>query len=295
MCYDTLCLSGGGINGLDMMGSLKYLDDNNIIKINKIKKFIGTSVGTLINILLLIGYNINTIIKIVYKLDLDKIQMEFDLDNLIDNFGIDNGSKIISIIQTLIFNKLGIYDLTFKELYNKTNKKFNIIVVNFTKKQEELLSYENTPDMSIILGIRMSMSIPFIFFPVKYKNNLYIDGGLLNNFGFNYCDKDKTIGICVDVEDISNPKNLLEYLKSLMNLFMKSVTTNNKNHPNIIKIKLKHNFGTFSINKEAKYNLIKNGYSKTKKIVNKSLNFYASKFVNNIIDSAIKEYLNIDI
>lgn len=293
MCYDTLCLSGGGINGLDIIGSLKYLDDNNIIKINKINNFIGTSVGCIVNILLIIGYSINMIIKIIYKLDFQKIKIEFDIDNFFENFGIDNGSRIISIIQTLIFNKLGVYDLTFKELYNRTNKKLNIIVVNFSKQKEELLSIENNPDMSVILALRMSISIPFVFFPVKFNKDLYIDGGLLNNFGMNYCEMDKTIGICIDTVNNSNPENIVDFLKSIMSLYHKAVTTNNKVHENIICIENNSEYLSFDIDKEMKYKLIKNGYKKTKLKVKNKINFYASKFINNIIDSSIKKYLSL--
>ena len=92
MCYDTICLSGGGINGLNMLGSLKYLNDNNIIQKKKLNTFIGTSVGSLINLLLVLNYKINTIIKIVYKLDFNKIELDFDLDNFLENYGIDNAS-----------------------------------------------------------------------------------------------------------------------------------------------------------------------------------------------------------
>ena len=174
MPYNTLCLSGGGVYGLSIIGSLKYLCDKNILKLYSINKFIGTSIGSIICFLLVINYDINTIIKIIYKLNLDKIKINFDLSNLIENFGIDNGCKIISIIQTLIFNKLELYDITFKQLYEKTKKDLNIIALNYTKKKEALLSYKTTPDMSVILAIRMSSSIPFIFRPVKYKNYLYI-------------------------------------------------------------------------------------------------------------------------
>ena len=56
-----------------MLGSLKYLNDHYIIKIKNINTFIGTSVGSLINLLLFLSYNINSIIKIVFKLDLLKL------------------------------------------------------------------------------------------------------------------------------------------------------------------------------------------------------------------------------
>ena len=43
-----------------------------------------------------------------------------------------------------------------------------------------------------------------------------------------------------------------------------------------------------------KYKLIKNGYKKTKLLTSNNINFYASKFVNNLIDDCIKIALNID-
>jgi predicted acylesterase/phospholipase RssA len=287
MCYDTLCLSGGGINGLDIIGSLKYLNDNKIIKINNIKIFIGTSVGSLICILLVIGYKINFIIKIVYKLDFNKIKVDFDLDNLIENYGIDNGSRIISVIQTLLFNKINLYDLSFKDLYKRTGKNLKIIVVNLTKKKEELLSYETTPHMSIILAIRMSISIPLVFYPVKYNNNLYIDGGLLNNFGFNYCNPKKSIGICIDIKIDKNPDNLFDYIKDIMLILQKAVSHLNNINENMIIIESKSIFSSFYLDKEMKYKLIKNGYKKTKNITNNNINFFASKFINNLIDDCI--------
>jgi NTE family protein len=295
MCYDTICLSGGGINGLDIIGSLKYLNDNNVIKIKNIKTFIGTSVGSLICILLLIGYKIDFIIKIVYKLDFNKIKVDFDLDNFIENFGIDNGSRIISVIQTLIFNKINLYDLTFKNLYEKTGKDLKIIVVNYTKKKEELLSFGTTPDMSVILAIRMSISIPLVFYPVKYNGNLYIDGGLLNNFGFNYCNPKKSIGICIDVKIDKNPENILDYMKDLLLIIQKAVShINNNIYENMIIVESKSIFGSFYLDKNTKYKLIKNGYKKTKLLTSNNINFYASKFVNNLIDDCIKIALNID-
>ena len=290
MCYDTLCLSGGGVAGLDIIGSLKYLVDNNIIKLNDIKTFIGTSVGTLINIVLIIGYKINTIIKILYKLDFSKISVDFDIDNFFDNYGIDNGSKIISMIQTLLFNKLGVYDITFKELYKRTNKILKILVVNYSKKREEVLSYENNPDMSIILALRMSMSIPLIFYPVKYKNNFYIDGGMLNNFPFNHCNTKKTIGICIDSTINENPDSILDYIKGLFTILQKAVTFNHFNNENIIVIETDAEIGQFGINKELKYKYIKNGYKKTKKRTKNDVNFFVTKFINDIFDDAINSY-----
>ena len=123
--YNTLCLSGGGVNGFNILGSLKYLVDNNIIKLNKINEYIGTSVGSIFIVLISLGYNINELIKILYEFDFSNIDFkdEINIDYFLENFGFTNGSKIMLIIQTLIYNKIKKYDLTFREHYEITKKK----------------------------------------------------------------------------------------------------------------------------------------------------------------------------
>lgn len=290
MVYDTICLSGGGINGLNILGSLKYLLDSNIIKLNKINKYFGTSVGSIIILMLSIGYNINDLIKIFYELDLTKINIgdELDIDYLMDNLGISNGSKIMLIIQTLLFNKTKKYNMTFNELYEYTNKKINIIVVNFTQKKEILFNVDNTPNVSVILAVRMSISIPFVFTPVKYENDIYIDGGIINNFAFNYCNNRNSIGICLSYY-INNNLNLMSYFFGLLSIVFDN-NNNNTENENVVNLNIEFdNFGDFSPNKELKQKLFRNGYKNTKKICSKNLNFFSTKIVNNIIDNAIKE------
>ena len=287
MCYDTLCLSGGGINGLNMLGSLKYLTDHNILKIKNIDTFVGTSVGSIINLFLVLNYNINSIIKIVYKLDFTKIELDFDLDNFLENYGIDNASRILTIMQTLLFNKTGYYDLKFIDLYNLTKKTLKILVVNYSQKKEELLSHETTPNMSIILAIRMSISIPLVFYPVKYNDNYYIDGGIINNFGFKYCNEKTTIGICIDTDIDKKPKDLLSFIKGIIVIIDKVVSYNNFDNTNIIILRSKSALSKFDLDKKNKYKLIKNGYKDTKKYSLSNVNFFVEKFINNIIDEVI--------
>ena len=52
--FDTLVLSGGSSKGILILGALQYAQDNFLL--NKINKYIGTSVGSIICFLLLIGY-----------------------------------------------------------------------------------------------------------------------------------------------------------------------------------------------------------------------------------------------
>ena len=60
--FNTLVMSGGGLKGIPMLGSLQYLIDMKHIEIKNIKKYVGTSIGAIINVLLIIGYEPKEII-----------------------------------------------------------------------------------------------------------------------------------------------------------------------------------------------------------------------------------------
>jgi NTE family protein len=294
MYYNSLCLSGGGVNGLQILGSLSYLVKHNIVKLKNIKTFIGTSVGSIICFLLNLNYDINIISNIVYELNLEKIRLEFDLDMFLDNLGIDNGNKIITIIQTLLFTKLKVYDITFNELYKKTNKILKIIVVNYTDRQEEVFDYNLTPNQSIIHSIRMSISIPLIFTPIYFNNKIYIDGGIMNNFGINYCNLKKTIGICIENNNKNeNPENVFEFFKGLLSIIYKNVTSKNyENNKNVIILRTGMELSDFNLSKDTKLEILKSGYRQTKHHIkhniNHKLEFFAIKYINNIINKTLK-------
>ena len=72
--YKNLVISGGGFNGYQFFGIIKYLDENNLL--DKIDKFIGVSMGSFINLLIIIGYKYNEIEKFLINFDYKKI---FDL------------------------------------------------------------------------------------------------------------------------------------------------------------------------------------------------------------------------
>jgi predicted acylesterase/phospholipase RssA len=53
---------------------------------------------------------------------------------------------------------------------------------NLTSRKVEYLNHITYPELSCIDAIRMSCNIPYIFSEFFYKDNEYIDGGLVDNF-----------------------------------------------------------------------------------------------------------------
>jgi len=64
------------------------------------------------------------------------------------------------------------------------NKTLFTCAYNITKKKKEYLSYHTYPNMSCIDAIKLSSSLPFIFNDCVYNEDIYIDGGFVDNCPF---------------------------------------------------------------------------------------------------------------
>jgi NTE family protein len=195
--YDSLVFSGGGIKGLSFCGSVQILQELNILK--NIKNFAGASVGSIIAALLAVGYTSEELKNIIDSLDYnkivdDKIGYIRDAINLIWDFGIAPGDYIYILLGKLIEAKTGDPDYTIKQLY--TNKNINLVIVatNMNTEQSKYF-YHYSPNIldaniPIRKAVRASMSIPFVFEPVKHDGDLLVDGGVLDNLPLHVFDGD---------------------------------------------------------------------------------------------------------
>lgn len=284
---NTICLSGGGIRAFSFIGVLDNLIKNGFISLKKIKNFYGSSSGAIIALLLNLNYSTDEIIKFILKFDFSKISPQINTEELLINYGIDNGDKIIFILKKFIKLKLNMDNITFKQLFEKTKKNLTIIATNLSQKKEEHFNHINTPNVDILLAIRMSFSIPLVFTPVNYKNNYYVDGSVLNDFPIDLCNNDNFIGLVLSPNQYDIKKNIFNYLFSLISSSLSNVTktklkcidTNNiiyidcNNYPLI----------DFTMDPKKKNELIKIGINSSKKYMENNL----IKSISNILDDMI--------
>ena len=67
-----------------------------------------------------------------------------------------------------------------------------------SKQTKEVhFNHETYPEMQVLKAIRISTSIPFFYEPVNFEENLYVDGGIDNNFPIEIFDEnlDETLAI----------------------------------------------------------------------------------------------------
>ena len=194
---NTLCIGSGGFRGISFLSALLYLEKQNNININKINTYSCVSVGCFIGILLIVGYKLNEIYEIIKETEKYKPEINFDL--MFDNYGFDNGQKLMLYLKDTLLKKIDNPNISFLELYELTKKEIYIATTNFSQNKEEIFNHKDTPNVPVILAIRMSMSIPLIYTPILYENNYYVDGALTNSIYIpENCEPKNTLLIYLD-------------------------------------------------------------------------------------------------
>ena len=153
-----------------------------------------------------------------------------NLDELFNDvhLGLMSQEPTIYIIGTLMKRKNCSVKITFKELFNKYNKKITITGVCLNDCKLHYFNNELTPDMKILDALRITMSIPILFKPVKYKNQIFVDGALGNNYPIDYFkeeDLEKIIGINItnsyEYNNIFNDQ--IEYFLQIFKCMIKNM------------------------------------------------------------------------
>ena len=318
MVLKNLVISGGGINGIGFIGMLKYLSENNLLK--NVNHYVGTSAGSILGYLLSIGYNHMEIFEFCKYFNFSKI-VNVNLDNFLEKYGFADSSKLYYILKRLTEAKDFSHKITFKEHFEKTNKKLTITGTCIQDYKSHFFNYENTPDMDILTAIRISSTIPLIFMPTVHDNKLWLDGGMTENYPINFCDDDieNTLGLCINDDclencDVKSPQDLAEYLTQVFKCFVFSESLKNiiKYEENTIKYSYSMGvFSNFEIDKDTIEKMVEMGYNQAKEqkhviekfIINDEINSETlsqsesdviHKIINDVENSNLSEHSNIE-
>ncbi len=235
-----LVLSGGGAKGLAHIGVLKVLEEAGIHP-----DYIGgTSMGGIIGGLYAIGYSADSLdrlgrttpwnyylgdeiqrrnITIEEKEDLDRFVLSFPIkeNKILIPSGVINGQNIENLL-----NKLCAPVYTIRE-FSEFKIPFICIATNIVTGKEVVLNSGYLPT-----ALRSTMSIPSVFSPVDYNDQLLVDGGLVDNLpALRVKDMGADIIIGVDVGFHSYSKEELQSLLRIMeqSLFFYGEELNIKN------------------------------------------------------------------
>lgn len=225
--FEKVTLSGGGLKGIIQLGVLHYYYEKGLYDQKVVHTYSGTSIGSVIDLLLICGYTPMEIFSQVYTTD--KFFKSEDCQspwNIIQQRGLMSIDNFIKKIADLVEKKMGFIP-TLKQLQEKTGKTLKVAVSNMTKVEVEYFSPETHPDLSSLEAVKMSSSLPLIFQKTSYNGNCYVDGGLADGFPIHLIDDGKSLILGVVVYGVDRSlkdDTLIGYIYRLINLPINTIT-----------------------------------------------------------------------
>src|SRR4051795_241794 len=191
-----LVLEGGGVKGIGLVGALSVLEERGW----EPACVAGTSAGAITAALLAAGYSSEELRKLLLDLDFhvfedrgweDKIHGG-ELLSILKDKGVFEGAYLHDWIEGLLADK-GVRtfaDLRSAEEQENEQRRYRLRVIASDVTGRRLLALPQDathiglePDeLGVADAVRMSMSIPLFFEPVKVNGHLIVDGGLLSTF-----------------------------------------------------------------------------------------------------------------
>ena len=214
--YSNLVLSGGALKAVVLLGAVKYLEEKDLIK--HFKNYIGSSAGAIIIFFLIIGYKSYEIKDILIEEINNIVDLDFEnIDDFFINYGIDNTDRNKDILKKYLIKKTKLNDITFIEFAKKYGLNFTITGTNLTTRNTDYFNVDNFPNMSMIDALVITSCIPLIYKPIEYNDNLYIDGGIYNNFAYNYYkNKNDSLGINVTYNYSRKNDTFINYFNNIL-------------------------------------------------------------------------------
>lgn len=177
-----LIFSGGSFKGFSYIGVMKYIEENKLCE--NISCYYGTSIGAITAVLLSIGYTSSELQYCISKLNFETLINinNINITDLFETFGFINPIKLYLLLDLLIEQKTKIKNITFEQHFEKYKKQVVITGSNITLLECNYFDYKTYPKLTILEALKISSCIPFIFKPIIFNNNYYVDGALYDNY-----------------------------------------------------------------------------------------------------------------
>lgn len=215
--YRNLVFEGGGVKGLAYAGVLEVLEQAGIS--GQIERVGGASAGAITATMISLGYTGEEVRQILMNMDFSKFEDGGLLgpERLLTEYGWYKGDYFLNFIEQQIEQKTGNPRATFAEVQRPEFKDLYVVGTELTQQLSVVFSNESSPDMAIADAVRISMSIPLFFAARKLGDNVYCDGGVLNNYPITLFDKQRYLSDPSGDpdEDITNNETLGFHLDNL--------------------------------------------------------------------------------
>lgn len=228
MRYTRLAFNGGGVKGLAFCGALealeKHLTSQDRSIFNEVEHLAGASIGAFVGMLLCMRVPVADIRNELFNLKFKDFSGVVNIAKLPENWCILHPDYYKTVIRNALKTHLGRDDVTFKQFSQQTGCRLSVTVscLNPSKPGNHVQYHDTvlTPDYEVWRSVTASGSIPLILSPIEAGRELWVDGGLLDNFALNLFPDDMVDSLSFQLVQSDKPiDSLSAYVYQLLLLY----------------------------------------------------------------------------
>ncbi len=201
-----LVLEGGGVKGIGLVGAISVLEEHGYV----FHRVAGTSAGAIVGALLAAGMTSTELQEVMRSLDYARFEDKGFLDHLSLvgkglSLVLEKGIYEGTYLRTWLADQLDAQGVrTFADLRRDDpdsslppEEAFRLVVMASDVSRGCLAQLPwdypryglDASSQQVADAVRMSMSIPFFYEPVKLGDSWFVDGGMLSNFPVGALDR----------------------------------------------------------------------------------------------------------
>lgn len=244
---ENLVFEGGGVHGMAYIGALQFLEDVSLLE--HLQSVGGTSIGALLAVAVALKLTPAQIHEDFCTLSKDAVMPRRcflePVKNLVGDWGLNSLRPLRAWIDAWLERRTGNKNVTFTDVFVLNDINLHIAVYNRSKARDEIINQYTHPDMPISPCLVAAMAVPFVFVPARLpgSKDMYIDGGMTNNFPIYLFDNEdsggehgynehtlglrttsnKSLYFATDVEyEVPPPRNIVEYYMGMVDVLMEA-------------------------------------------------------------------------
>lgn len=277
---NVLFLGPGGVKGYQIIGALIKFYPTYLVELDTI---IGCSVGSIIGMMLCLGYEPREIAKKGKEFSIFDFFQFTSFQDILNKKGLIDPNRIKEKLIEIVAAK-AVSNVTLKDLYNICGVEFISVISYKDESRAEYASYKNFPNALVTDIVFQSMNLPFIFHKDMFNGRVCVDGAFtdplplhLRDFGDN-----RILSISVDSEDSidddsNNEISMLKYIYQVMILpivSLKKISIKNaSSRCKILDMKCKvTDMSGATVKQDDKIAMLKDGFEGAENLLNKLIN-----------------------